>query len=492
MEPIPSKIGRYVVEELVGVGAMGRIYKALDPDIRRTVAIKLISTKLMSGADRADYVRRFRREAEAAARCVHANIVTIYDFAVHEGEPFLAMEFVSGTSLRQMLDERPALGVGEAIGIMLQVLDALACMHGQGVIHQDIKPANIMLTPRKLVKVGDFGVSRISNTETTTISFATAGTPAYMSPEQCRGGAIDGRSDLFAAGTTLYEMVAGQRAYSGRNVTEVSHRIQNDRLPLLPAEVRAAVPRLQLVLERATEKDPADRFVNAMDMALALRQVLDSLGDEATRLQAAERAARGPPPGSTESSDSPSQASSSRAASSQFPSPTTSPPPSPHATTAFVSPSQASTGALFDVDTLKAVQERLRTYVGPIAAVLVRSANQRSRSAEDFIAELVLSVSDAAERERFRREVEPLVRSHRAPAAGTTSLGSRSVASALPEQELERARTALTEFVGPIARVLVRQVAARVSTVEALWQGLAAHVESPAERASFLQRRPPR
>src|SRR5262249_46281323 len=151
---------------------MGRIFKAHDPDIRRTVAIKLISTRLMSSADRADYVRRFRREAEAAARCVHANIVTVYDFALHEGEPFLAMEFVYGTSLRQTLDEKSVMGVGEAIGVMLQVLDALECMHGQGVIHQDIKPANIMLTPNKLVKVGDFGVSRISNTETTT-TFAT-------------------------------------------------------------------------------------------------------------------------------------------------------------------------------------------------------------------------------------------------------------------------------------------------------------------------------
>src|SRR6185295_2273838 len=107
MEPVPTTIGRYVVETLVGTGAMGRIYKAHDPDIRRTVAIKLISTKLMSGAERADYIRRFRREAEAAARCVHPNIVTIYDFALHEDQPFLAMEFVYGISLRQTLDETP-------------------------------------------------------------------------------------------------------------------------------------------------------------------------------------------------------------------------------------------------------------------------------------------------------------------------------------------------------------------------------------------------
>src|SRR5215470_4140752 len=265
---------------------MGRIYKAHDPNIRRTVAIKLISTKLMSSADRTDYIRRFRREAEAAARCVHPNIVTVYDFALHEGEPFLAMEFVYGTSLRQTLDEKPVMPVGDAVGIMLQVLGALEAMHAQGVIHQDIKPANIMLTPQHQVKVGDFGVSRFTNTETTS-TFVTAGTPAYMSPEQCRGEQVDGRSDLFAAGTTLFEMVTGRRAFAGRNVTEVSHRIQNDRLPLLPADVRAAVPRLQLVLERATEKHPEDRFVSATDMREALKHVQESLGEDGTRVQAA-------------------------------------------------------------------------------------------------------------------------------------------------------------------------------------------------------------
>ena len=114
MEPIPAQIGRYVVESLVGAGGMGQIYKAHDPDIRRTVAIKLISTRLMSSGDRGEYIRRFRREAEAAARCAHPNIVAIYDYAMHEGQPFLAMEFVHGMSVRQMIDESP-MAVPDAI-----------------------------------------------------------------------------------------------------------------------------------------------------------------------------------------------------------------------------------------------------------------------------------------------------------------------------------------------------------------------------------------
>ena len=305
MQPLPPNIGRYVVEELVGVGGMGQIYKAQDPVLRRTVAIKLISTKLMSGADRADYIKRFRREAEAAARCAHPNIVAVYDFALHEEQPYLAMEFVAGRSLRQLLDDAPVMDIPDAIAIMLQVLDALTSAHEQGVIHQDIKPGNIMLTTEHRVKVGDFGISKLMNVETTTI-FSTIGTPSYMSPEQCRGDDIvDGRSDIFSAGAMLFEMVAGERAFQGRNVTEVSHRIQNDSLPLLPAHVRNAAPRLQLVLERAMGKHPADRFDTGTDMAEALRQVLREAAPDSTRIapearprdggHAATRRARTPP-----------------------------------------------------------------------------------------------------------------------------------------------------------------------------------------------------
>src|SRR5262249_33468263 len=145
----------------------------------------------------------------------------------------------------------------------------------------------------------------------------------------------------------------------------------------------------------------------------------------------------------------------------------------------------------FDADMLRTVEEKLKGYVGPIAAVLVRAAASRSRSAEQLFSELALSVRDEAERERFRREVESVMRLRRPSAAGTSSASNPgTVGSRLPEPELERAQAALTEYVGPIARILVRQAAAQVSTVDALWQRLASHVEAPTERAAFLRRRP--
>ena len=460
MQPLPPNIGRYVVEELVGVGGMGQIYKAQDPVLRRTVAIKLISTKLMSGADRADYIRRFRREAEAAARCAHPNIVAVYDFALHEEQPYLAMEFVSGRSLRQLLDDAPAMDVPDAIAIMLQVLDALGSAHDQGVIHQDIKPGNIMLTAEQRVKVGDFGISRLMNTETTTV-FSTIGTPSYMSPEQCRGDdVIDGRSDIFSAGATLFEMVSGERAFQGRNVTEVSHRIQNDHLPLLPAHVRNAAPRLQLVLERAMGKHPADRFDTGADMAEALRQVLREAAPDSTRIVSeGAPAALGGAPRTPTPDDSVLRERQ---------------PP-------------------LDSTLLKAVEDKLRSYVGPVARILVQTVAARGRSAADLCAELAQSVPDEADRERFLREVSSVARVRPAAPGGGPALSDssgRRGAVGLPEQELERAQVALTQFVGPIARILVRRAAANASTVEVLWQALSTHIEQPAERAAFLRQRP--
>jgi eukaryotic-like serine/threonine-protein kinase len=456
MEPIPAHIGRYVVESLVGAGGMGQVYKAHDPDIRRTVAIKLISTRLMSGGDRSEYMRRFRREAEAAARCAHPNIVAIYDFALHEGQPFLAMEFVHGMSVRQIIDDKP-MKVPDALQVMLQVLDALASAHEHGVIHQDVKPANILLTPQGRAKVADFGISRFANTDVTSVS-SSMGTPNYMAPEQIRGGTVDHRADLFAAGATLFEMVAGERAFGGRSPAEVTHRIMNDRLPLLPAVARSEVPRLQFVLERALGKQPEDRFDSAHEMAEALRQVLGSMAED--KIAAA-------------------------AATFVMPTPLA---PVPAAAPPRAAPTggRAEAAAPIDANTLHVLEQKLAAYLGPIARIMVRSAAGRAPALEALCAQLAASVPEGAERESFRRDVAPLLRT-RPPAIDDAP--SRGSIGSFHEPELERATQALTQYVGPIARVLVRRAARDASSIDGLWQALSLHIELPAERAAFLRQR---
>jgi serine/threonine-protein kinase len=478
MEPIPVQIGRYVVEGLIGAGGMGQIYKAHDPDIRRTVAIKLISTRLMSSADRGEYIRRFRREAEAAARCAHPNIVSIYDYATHEGQPFLAMEFVNGKSVRQMIEESPMM-VPDAIHVMVQVLDALASAHEQGIIHQDIKPANILLTPQMHAKVTDFGISRFANTDVTSIS-SSMGTPSYMAPEQCRGGPVDHRADLFAAGATLFEMVAGERAFRGQSSAEVTHHIMYDRLALLPAAARGVAPRLQFVLERAMGKHPEDRFSSGHEMAEALRQILGTVsadGQDKTRSSSAGMTATFvmPPGASTGRSGLP------RASAAQ-PSATSSATPPPSVPTAGRGQGHSS----IDAGTLQMLEHKLIPYLGPIARVMVRSAAARGLGLDALCVELAASVPEGTERESFRREVALLLRGRPPVIDDEPSHGS---IGSFHEPELERAQRALTQYVGPIARVLVRRAAREASTIDGLWQALSMHIELPAERAAFLRQR---
>jgi serine/threonine-protein kinase len=294
------------------------------------------------------------------------------------------------------------------------------------------------------------------NTDVTSTS-SSMGTPNYMSPEQCRGSLVDGRSDLFSAGATLFEMVTGDRAFPGHNVGEVSHRIQNERLPLLPAPVRAVAPRLQFVLERAMEKQPDDRFHTGDEMAEALRQVLGGSRDGEVNVITRVSPVGGVA-GGTADSQKARRDTGARAPEAQL-----------------------------DADTLQALEHKLTGYVGPIARILVRTTAGRSRSVGDLCSQLALSITDSAERERFRRDMELLLRSRSPVAAGTPQRSDSSVR--LPEHELERVQEALTQFVGPIARVLVRRATADASSVEALWLSLSNHIESPAERSAFLRQR---
>jgi predicted Ser/Thr protein kinase len=273
MGELPGIIGRYRVESVLGRGAMGVIYKAHDPEIDRPVAIKLVRADLISGGEREEYVARFRQEARAAGRCVHPNIVAVFDCSLQDGNPFLAMEYVAGSDLAQAFDRGRKFTPAEAIGIIGQVLEALAYAHERGIVHRDIKPANILLGAGGAVKVGDFGISRLPGSNLTATG-ATLGTPSYMSPEQCRGEEVDHRSDLFSAGAVLYQLLTGQKPFPGNNITEIVYRLMNEDPPDLLEHSEALPAGLCAAVRRALAKRPEARFASARDMAEALRRGL--------------------------------------------------------------------------------------------------------------------------------------------------------------------------------------------------------------------------
>jgi predicted Ser/Thr protein kinase len=258
-----QKVGRYEIIEELGRGAMGLVYKALDPTIGRTVALKTMRLDV-HGLETEDMLRRFKNEARAAGLLNHPNIVTIYDAGEHEGVFYIAMEFIEGTTLHALLAEKRVLTPEEVIELSRHMCKGLDYAHFNDIIHRDIKPANIMITPNGTVKIMDFGIAKSGGGVTNTGQ--VLGTPNYMSPEQVKGKTLDGRSDLFSFGVILYEMITGEKPFVGQNVTTIIYKIVNES-PIAPRDLDVTVhPGLSAVVTKALAKSPDDRYQTGADL----------------------------------------------------------------------------------------------------------------------------------------------------------------------------------------------------------------------------------
>src|SRR6516165_145575 len=262
-------IGRYRVEKLLGSGAMGEVYRAYDPAIDRLVAIKVLRPELIAGSGSDQLLQRFRREARAAGRRFHPNIVAIWDFGDDDGMPFLAMEYVEGRSLDEVIRSSGPLIPSRSVAIITQVLSALGFAHKNGIVHRDIKPSNIMILPNDEVKVADFGIARIDASDFTIVG-DLLGTPAYMAPEQLSGAPVDHRTDLFAVGVILFEMLTGVKPFRGTSITEIISFMETRG----PEEIRAlnpAVPdSLKRVITKALAFDATRRYDDAAECSMAI------------------------------------------------------------------------------------------------------------------------------------------------------------------------------------------------------------------------------
>ncbi|WP_245185670.1 serine/threonine-protein kinase [Falsiroseomonas frigidaquae] len=280
--PLPASFGRYQPIEQLGAGAMGRVYLAVDPLIDRMVAVKVISMEAAGPDDRAEFLERFRTEVRAAAQCSHPAIVSVYDFADDGAMPYIVMEFVPGDTLSTLMRQPPAeraAAVPELPLVVLQVLEGLAAAHSVGVIHRDIKPGNIMVTPRGAVKITDFGIARLGDSTTTMVG-GMVGSPSYMAPEQALGRAVDHRADLFSMAAVLYQILLGSTPFGGNGLTDTLVRLAGPT----PADLgRLEGTALGQVLRRGLAKDVAQRFASATEFGTALRAALQAEG-EATRI----------------------------------------------------------------------------------------------------------------------------------------------------------------------------------------------------------------
>jgi eukaryotic-like serine/threonine-protein kinase len=451
----PVVIGRYQILDIIGSGAMGTVYKAHDPAIGRDVAIKVVTIDADSTQERAASIDRFRLEVQAAGRCSHPAIVGVYDFLDQSGDPAIVMELVEGSSLRRMLRDPATRAASLLPEVLLQMLEGLEYAHNRGIIHRDIKPANILVTPSGQAKIADFGIARLASNSATnnaTLVGEMLGTPSYMAPEQLTNDRVDRRADLFAVGAILYEMLAGRAPFAGRAVSETILRLSSaDAADMAPVEAVGG-ERYVAVLQRALAKDRADRFQTADEFAAALRTLSSGAIEDDT--------------GGT-----------------------------------VVIGSQRARPASFDSTLLQRVELHLARFVGPMARMMVTQATQQAATPGDLYAALARELPSAVDRSMFLRlvgggRIEPSLGGQGRLGQTTASRTIRPetlppqtlAAGLIPPAASAAAQAALVVYVGPIARILVRDAAAQATSGRDFIDRLCNHVTKPNERAILLRR----
>jgi len=271
--------GRYELEKLVGSGGMSNVFRAHDRLLERTVALKILHEQYTRDDD---YVERFRREARAVAQLAHPNIVTVIDRGEQDGRQYIVFEFIEGENLKELVAHGP-LSVHEAVGLALQVARALSFAHERGLVHRDVKPQNVLLNEDGQAKVTDFGIARSLDVHGVTQTGTVLGTSDYIAPEQARGQKVNPKTDIYSLGAVLYELLTGDVPFAGDNFVAVAMRHVNEPAPSV-LEHRPDCPlRLDLAIQRAMAKDPADRFESMDDFVIELEGCLaevDGRSDE--------------------------------------------------------------------------------------------------------------------------------------------------------------------------------------------------------------------
>lgn len=270
--PPPESIGRFKILEVLGRGGMGEVYKAIDPTLQRTVAVKTVRPDI----DRPEYLERMMREAQACARLSHPNIVTVYEAGQIDGLVYIVMEYLQGQNLADLL-EKESLPFERRVVIVTKVLEALQHAHGLDVVHRDIKPSNIHVCSDGTIKLMDFGLARVLVADTLTASGNVLGTPHYASPEQLKGEPIDCRTDIYSTGVMAYEMFSGRRPFEPDNDSATSLILKVIQQPAEPMNtgISRMLPDIEVIVQRAMAKQPAERFQTADEMRLALINFLD-------------------------------------------------------------------------------------------------------------------------------------------------------------------------------------------------------------------------
>ena len=471
-----ERLGKYRIDGILGKGAMGVVYKAFDPGIERVVALKTIRKEMFSESEQLELIGRFKNEAQAAGRLSHPNIVTVYDYFEDSESAYIAMEFVEGTGLDTLLVPGRPAPMARALAWMGDLLEGLDYAHARGVVHRDVKPANLLVTSGARVKISDFGIARIESS-TLTQAGSMIGTPSYMSPEQFRGDPVDGRSDVFSAAIVLYQLLTGARPFSG-SASVVMQQILNDNPPPPSRALPGLGTGFDALLATAMAKGPAERFpsARAFHEALLAAARASAPDPDATTLVDSERTVLAP------SAALPAAGS-----------------------VAFDSPDAGSGGMTpWKREALPEVEASLARQIGPMARFLLKKVADKADGLDQLSELLLPHIPSPVGQVQFQESLTQIRKKLEATGTGTGTARSQATGSlarsapakppapahesaqAYDEAYADATAHKLVAIIGPIGRVVVKRAMKQTDDRLAFLQLVAGHIDNPGDRTRFL------